>query len=112
MAQSPGNPPSSPAPAGAPRRAPLTMRRATMKDLHPIVKIWMNGVQMAQGLTPPPLDEVVNLFASRIESQSPVYGIWVAEVDGAVAGWQGLQACRPNPIMRWAESSTYISMQH
>jgi L-amino acid N-acyltransferase YncA len=96
----------------ASRTLPVTVRRATIKDLDTIVKIWIDGVQIAQGLTPPNHDEISKLFKTRIESQSGGFGVWVAEVDGAVAGWQSLQPCRPNPMMRWAESSTYISMQH
>ena len=77
-----------------------------------MVKIWLNAVQIAQGLTPPPLEEVVTMFRTRLESQSNEYGFWVAEVDGSIAGWQGQQPCRPNPIMKWAEVTTYISMEH
>ena len=69
----------------------------------------MHGVGVAHGLEPPPETEVRAFFAGRIEQQTDVYGVWVAEHEGVVAGWEGLQPCRPNPISRWAESSTYIA---
>ena len=96
-------------------KARITIRRATIKDLRPVVKIWLDAVQIGMGLTPPSSDEVLNTFQKRLESPpaaSSAYGHWVAEVDGDVAGWQGLHPCRPNPMMRWAESGTYISMQY
>ena len=100
------------APSTSPK-TPISIRRATIKDLRPIVKIWLDAVQIGMGLTPPSSDEVLSTFQKRLEStQSSAYGHWVAEVDGSVAGWQGLQPCRPNPMMRWAESGTYVSMQY
>ena len=93
-------------------QAAITIRRATVKDLQAIVKIWLNAVQVAQGLAPPPLQDVLNMFTNRLESQSNEYGFWVAEVNGAIGGWQGQQPCRPNPIMKWAEVTTYVSREH
>jgi len=98
---------------GGPRAANLSIRRATIKDLRPIVRIWMDAVQIGMGLTPPSSNDVIDTFQKRLESSptSP-YGHWVAEVDGSIAGWQGLMPCRPSPMLRWAESGTYVSMQH
>lgn len=94
------------------RTATPSIRRATIRDLRPMVKIWLDAVQLGMGLTPPSSNEVIDTFQKRLESQSTAYGHWVAEVDGSVAGWQGLLPCRPSPMMRWAESGTYVSMQH
>jgi phosphinothricin acetyltransferase len=89
-------------------RAPVTIRSASIEDLHEIAIIWIDG-QVAQGIEPPDLDLVLNAFRARLESQASVYGVWVAEIDGGLVGWQSLQPCRTNPLYHWAESSTYIS---
>jgi len=92
--------------------AALNIRRATMNDLRPIVRIWMDAVQTGMGLTPPSSAQVVDTFQKRLESPDSDYGHWVAEIDGSIAGWQGLLPCRPSPMLRWAESGTYVSMNH
>src|ERR1700722_1945202 len=98
--------------ASTSRRAPV-IRRATIKDLRPVVKIWLDAVQLGLGLTPPSPSEVLATFQKRLEApEQTAYGHWVAEVDGDVAGWQGLQPCRPSPVMRWAESGTYVSRDY
>jgi len=98
--------------ASTSRKAPL-IRRATIKDLRPVVKIWLDAVQLGMGLTPPSPNEVLATFQKRLEApEQTAYGHWVAEVDGDVAGWQGLQPCRPSPVMRWAESGTYVSRDY
>ena len=88
--------------------APVTIRRASIEDLHEIAIIWREG-QVAQGIDPPDLDIALNAFRARLESQARDYGVWVAEIEGVLVGWQSLQPCRTSPLYNWAESSTYIS---
>jgi L-amino acid N-acyltransferase YncA len=77
-----------------------------------IAAIWADGVGFAHGLEPPGNEEVISFFDERLRDESSVYGIWVAEVDGAIAGFQSLQRSRPNPVSMWAESSTYVAPQY
>jgi L-amino acid N-acyltransferase YncA len=92
------------------KRLPVTIRPATIEDLCEIAIIWIDG-QVAQGIDPPDLDLALNAFRARLESQVKDYGVWVAEIDGVLIGWQSLQPCRTSPLYNWAESSTYISVQ-
>jgi len=87
---------------------PVTIRPAATKDLNEVATIWVDG-QIAQSCKPPDFNQVLDVFRARLESQTNVYGIWVAEIDGAIVGWQSLHRCRANPLWNWAESSTYIS---
>lgn len=106
MSQSPASFRSGTAPA-------INIRLATVRDLRPMVRIWLDAVQIGMGLTPPSSSEVIDTFQKRLEApQTTAYGHWVAEVDGSVAGWQGLLPHRQSPIYRWAESGTYVSMQY
>ena len=89
-------------------RALVTIRPATIKDIHEIAIIWMEG-QVAQCCQPPDLSQVLDIFRPRLELQTDVYRIWVAEIEGAIVGWQSLHPCRANPLWKWAESSTYIA---
>lgn len=89
-------------------RPPVTIRPASIDDLREIAIIWRDG-QVAQGINPPDLDLALNAFRARLESKARDYGVWVAEIDGLLAGWQSLQPCRTSPLYNWAESSTYIS---
>jgi L-amino acid N-acyltransferase YncA len=91
-------------------RAPVTIRPATIKDIHEIALIWMEG-QVAHGYEPPDLSHVLDIFRPRLSLQTDVDRIWVAEIEGAIVGWQSLHPCRANPLWKWAESSTYISAQ-
>src|SRR5262249_35744251 len=88
--------------------APVTIRPASVEDLTEIVAIWSDG-QISQGEKPPDLDQAMSIFRKRLESQSGVYGTWVAEIEAAIVGWQSLHPCKANPLHKWAESSTYIS---
>jgi len=87
---------------------PVTIRPASIEDLHEIATIWIDG-QVAQGINPPDLTLVLNAFHARLEAEAKVYGVWVAEIETVLVGWQSLQPCRTNPLYNWAESSTYIS---
>jgi L-amino acid N-acyltransferase YncA len=87
----------------------VVIRRAERKDLTAICSIWMQGVRLAFGLPAPALEVAETYFADRITSLTSPFGIWVAETNGVVLGWQSLQQCRPNPISKMAEASTYIS---
>jgi phosphinothricin acetyltransferase len=87
----------------------VSIRRATLEDIGVIADIWCDGVRGAHGLEPPERGQVLSFFRARLEDESIVYGIWVAEIEGTVTGFQSLQRSRPNPISKWAESSTYIS---
>jgi len=91
--------------------AQVTIRPASIDDLREIAIIWSEG-QMTQGDTPPNLDEAMEAFRTRVQERAIDYGIWVAEVEGVVVGWQSLYRFRANPIHNWAESSTYISQRH
>src|SRR5580700_7464299 len=91
-------------------RAAVTIRPACIEDLHEIVVIWRDG-QVAQGIRPPDIEIALNAFRARVESQAGDYGVWAAEIDGVLVGWQSLQPCRTSPLYNWAESSTYISMR-
>ena len=86
----------------------VTIRPASIEDLNEVAAIWMEG-QIAQSCEPPDLSQVLDVFRARLESETKVYGIWVAVIDGAIVGWQSLHRCRANPLWNWAESSTYIS---
>jgi phosphinothricin acetyltransferase len=85
----------------------VTIRRAGVEDLAQIVAIWAEG-QLSQG-DQPDLAQGAKAFGARVESQTEIYGVWVAEIEGSVVGWQSLHPCRANPIHKWAESSTYIA---
>ena len=87
----------------------VVLRSAERRDLSAICSIWMQGVQLAFGLPPSALDVVEAYFADRVSTQTSPFGIWVAETNGVVLGWQSLQQCRPNPISKMAEASTYVS---
>ena len=91
-------------------KPPVTIRPASIDDLHEIAIIWIEG-QVAQSCEPPDINQVLDVFRLRLESETKVYGIWVAEIEGVIAGWQSLHRCRANPLWNWAESSTYISAQ-
>jgi L-amino acid N-acyltransferase YncA len=91
-------------------RAPVSIRRASVEDLHEITTIWIDG-QVAHGLEAPDLNQALDVFRARIERQTEAYGIWVAEVEDVIVGWQSLHRSRANPLWNWAESSTYISAQ-
>jgi L-amino acid N-acyltransferase YncA len=88
--------------------APVTIRPASIEDINEIAVIWRDG-QVAQGIDPPDLNIALNAFRARLESHGRDYGVWVAEIEGVIAGWQSLQPCRTSPLYNWAESSTYIS---
>lgn len=92
-----------------PLNGQVVIRTAERRDLSAICNIWMQGVQLAFGLPPPALDVVEAYFADRINTQTSPFGTWVAEANAVVLGWQSLQQCRPNPISKMAEASTYIS---
>lgn len=87
----------------------FAIRRAAAQDAAAITSIWMEGVRGAHGLEPPPEEQVQAFFDERIAQQTEVFAIWVAIVEARVVGWQGLQPCRPNPISKMAESSTYVA---
>ena len=91
--------------------AQVTIRLASIDHLRDIVTIWSAG-QLDQGEKPPDLNETMSVFRSRLQENLTACGIWVAEVQGIVAGWQSLHRFRANPIHNWAESSTYISQQY
>ncbi len=97
-------------PADEFNRALVTIRRASVEDLHEIATIWIDG-QVAHGLEAPDLNRALDVFRARLESQTEAYGIWVAEVEDVIVGWQSLHRSRANPLWNWAESSTYISAQ-
>ena len=85
-----------------------TIRPASIEDLRDIASIWIDG-QIAQGIEAPDVNLVLHAFRARLESETNVYGVWIAEIDSVLVGWQSLQPCRTNPLYNWAESSTYIS---
>lgn len=85
----------------------VTIRRASPEDLESVVSIWTDG-QISQGNIPIEHEKAICIFRGRIQSQTDSYGIWVAECEGVVVGWQSLTPGRANPTHRWAESSTYI----
>jgi len=89
-------------------RRQATIRRASIEDLDEIVAIWYDG-QLSQGNEPLKREEVKGIFRQRLESQTDVYGTWVAEINGSIVGWQSLNPCRANPVHKWAQSSTYIA---
>jgi phosphinothricin acetyltransferase len=98
-------------PSASQRVRTLAVRRGTVDDLDNLMIIWKYG-QVAQGDVPSEIDQVSDVFRVRLTSQSDAYGIWIAELEGTVVGWQSLHCCRANPIHNWAESSTYISKQY
>jgi L-amino acid N-acyltransferase YncA len=91
-------------------RRPVAIRPASVRDVREIALIWRDG-QLSQGDQPLDLDEAINVFRKRVESATDVYGVWVAEIEGLLIGWQSLHPCRSNPIHKWAESSTYIAKE-
>src|ERR1700733_13685777 len=82
--------------------APVTIRPASIEDINEIAVIWRDG-QVAQGIDPPDLNIALNAFRARLESHGRDYGVWVAEIEGVIAGWQSLQPCRTSPLYNWAE---------
>jgi L-amino acid N-acyltransferase YncA len=86
----------------------VAIRPASIKDLHEIAVIWREG-QVAQGIKPPDLDLALQIFRARLETEAEVFGVWVAEIERVLVGWQSLLPCRTSPLYKWAESSTYIS---
>jgi L-amino acid N-acyltransferase YncA len=91
--------------------AAATIRRATLSELDAVVSIWSEG-QISQGHGQMNLDEAKRIFSLRITSENKKYGIWVAQLNGRVVGRQSLHRARANPVLNWAESSTYISPEH
>jgi L-amino acid N-acyltransferase YncA len=87
----------------------LRIRRATPADADNIVTAWIHGLGTATHLRLPPKAEALAFFEDRLNRQTETFGLWVAEYQGAFAGWQGLQPCRANPVSKFAESSTYVS---
>jgi L-amino acid N-acyltransferase YncA len=87
----------------------VVIRSAEQGDLAAICSIWMQGAQLAFGFLAPAVEVAEAYFADRITTQTSSFGIWLAETNGVVLGWQSLQQCRPNPISKMAEASTYIS---
>jgi phosphinothricin acetyltransferase len=89
-----------------------TIRPATTDDVPEIATIWSEG-QVSQGERPLTPEEAMGVFCERLQAPIPPYGIWVAEVEGMVVGWQSLHRTRANPALSgWAESSTYISQRY
>jgi phosphinothricin acetyltransferase len=92
-----------------PQASELCIRRATSADADGITTAWIHGLGTATHLRLPPKDEALAFFEDRLNRQTETFGLWVAEHQGTFAGWQGLQPCRPNPVSKFAESSTYVS---
>ena len=92
-------------------RGRVIIRRASLEDLDDVVTIWTDG-QICQCNIPIEHEKAMGLFRGRIQSQTDCYGVWVAECDGVVVGWQSLTTGRANPTHRWAESSTYIRKEN
>ena len=76
----------------------MTIRRASIKDLDEIVAIWFDG-QPSQGNEPLKLDEAKGIFRQRLESQTDVYGTWVAQINGSFVGWQSLHLALKSPLV-------------
>jgi L-amino acid N-acyltransferase YncA len=91
-------------------KAHVTIRPASLDDLGAMVAIWDDG-QISQGHKPIEHEQAIGIFRKRVESQTCIYGIWVSEVKGSIAGWQSLHQRRSNPTQKWAESSTYIAKE-
>jgi L-amino acid N-acyltransferase YncA len=89
--------------------AQVSIRRARNDDAASIARAWLEGNRALNQRNIPPDDQVLEFFSSRLRQQTDVFGMWIAEHEGRFAGWQGLQPCRPNPIAKMAESSTYVS---
>jgi L-amino acid N-acyltransferase YncA len=87
----------------------ISIRRARGDDAARIARAWLEGNRALKQKNIPEEERVLEFYSRRLEQQTNVFGIWVAEHDGIFAGWQGLQPCRPNPISKMAESSTYVS---
>jgi L-amino acid N-acyltransferase YncA len=87
----------------------ISIRRASSADLPIVCEIWRHGVPNAFGVEAPAPEIAESFFEERISGQTGRFGIWVAEKDGAIVGWQGLQPCRANPISLMAEASIYVS---
>jgi len=90
----------------------IRIRRATIADLEIITDIWCEGAQAGFGCAVPGRGSVAEFFRNHLETENGAFGYWIAEVDGQVVGWQSLLRTRPNPISRWAHSSTYVSSHH
>jgi L-amino acid N-acyltransferase YncA len=88
----------------------VMIRPASLDDLGVMVAIWHDG-QISQGHKPIGHEQALCIFRKRVESQTSIYGIWVAEIEGSIGGWQSLHQGRANPTQKWAESSTYIAKE-
>jgi L-amino acid N-acyltransferase YncA len=109
-----------PAPAGFPfsKRSSMTtpagyqLRRAVRADIPEIIRIWKEGQGTALGVIPGDTDTGLQaFFEARIDNQTAVFQIWVADEGGrSLLGWQALSRTRNHPLLhdRVAESSTYV----
>lgn len=88
----------------------VTIREATMGDLHEIHTIWRDGLAESLGSDLSADVDYEPIFKQRIEEQDADFKVFVAEDDSGMLGWQGLAPFRSNPATRrWmAESSTYV----
>lgn len=89
----------------------IRIRDAVPEDAAEIARIWLDGLEISAGLPGPPIGEAAVAFELRIREPLGQSGIWVAEVDGVLAGWQGLQDFGVTQISRIGQSSTYIAQQ-
>jgi L-amino acid N-acyltransferase YncA len=98
--------------AEAHNRVPVTIPPASIEDLPEIVVIWLwRDGQISQGNRTIDSEQAASVFLKRVESQAGANGIWVAEIEGRVVGWQGLYQSSANPTVARAQSSTYIAME-
>jgi L-amino acid N-acyltransferase YncA len=90
----------------------IGIRWPTIADAEIITDIWCEGAQAGFACAAPGRDAVAEFFRNHLETETGAFGYWIAEVHGQVIGWQSLLRTRPNPISRWAHSSTYVSLRN
>ena len=87
----------------------IDIQVATLNDAAEVGRIWSEGLLTSSGRLSPSESEVISAFESRIDQPVGQSVLWVARVNGHIAGWQGLQDFGLTQISRIAQSSTYIS---
>lgn len=87
----------------------VEIRAAILEDAPDIARIWLEGINVASGLSGPSQSEATSAFLLRLSQPQGKSGIWVAIIDGKLVGWQSLQDFGVTQISRIAQSSTYIA---
>lgn len=81
----------------------VTIRVATFQDISPISAIWLENVHLSYdpSVVPPNVDEATQYWNKKLQEQSGVYPIWVAEDESGVLGFLALSPLYSgHPVLR------------